>query len=124
MTQYDYILYTDGGCSFNPGGRGGYGVVRIDCSTGEVTEFSGGYQATTNNRMEMTAVIKALETVPEGADVLLVSDSQYVLNCLCGAWKREKNRDLWAILGPMAGKYGLECQWVRGAQRGPMQRTM
>jgi len=53
----DYIIHTDGGCSYNPGGTGGYGVVIVDTNTGEITEMSGSYVSTTNNRMEMTAAV-------------------------------------------------------------------
>lgn len=60
---YDYIIYTDGGCECNPGGRGGYGAVIINNNTGEFTDISGGFRSTTNNRMEVMAVIKALEKI-------------------------------------------------------------
>lgn len=60
---YDYIIYTDGGCECNPGGIGGYGAVIINNNTGEFTDISGGFRSTTNNRMEVMAVIKALEKI-------------------------------------------------------------
>lgn len=60
---YDYIIYTDGGCECNPGGRGGYGAVIINNNTGKFTDISGGFRSTTNNRMEVMAVIKALEKI-------------------------------------------------------------
>ena len=77
---YDYIIYTDGGCECNPGGRGGYGAVIINNNTGEFTDISGGFRSTTNNRMEVMAVIKALEKIKKDTHVQLFSDSQYVIN--------------------------------------------
>ena len=74
---YDYIIYTDGGCECNPGGRGGYGAVIINNNTGEFTDISGGFRSTTNNRMEVMAVIKALEKIKKDTHVQLFSDSQY-----------------------------------------------
>lgn len=72
---YDYIIYTDGGCERNPGGRGGYGAVIIDFDTSQTTELSGGFESTTNNRMEVMAVIRALEEVEKGTRIQLFSDS-------------------------------------------------
>lgn len=68
---YDYIIYTDGGCECNPGGRGGYGAVIINNNTGEFTDISGGFRSTTNNRMEVMAVIKALEKIKKDTHVQL-----------------------------------------------------
>lgn len=59
----NYIIYTDGGCAINPSGPGAYGAVIISTDTGEITELSQGYSSTTNNRMEIMAVIAALEFV-------------------------------------------------------------
>lgn len=94
----DYILYTDGGCSNNPGGVGGIGVVAIDTETGECIEESRGYASTTNNRMEIRAALVALQMVSDGCSVLLHSDSQYLLNTIAGVWQKKKNRDLWKML--------------------------
>lgn len=68
---YDYIIYTDGGCECNPGGRGGYGAVIINNNTGKFTDISGGFRSTTNNRMEVMAVIKALEKIKKNTHVQL-----------------------------------------------------
>ena len=87
----DYILYTDGGCSNNPGGVGGIGVVAIDTETGECIEESRGYASTTNNRMEIRAALVALQMVPDACSVLLHSDSQYLLNTIAGVWQKKKN---------------------------------
>lgn len=60
---YDYIIYTDGGCECNPGGRGGYGAVIINNNTGEFTDISGGFRSTTNNRMEVIWSRKKKDTI-------------------------------------------------------------
>ena len=95
--EADYIVYTDGGCAVNPAGPGGIGVVIIDTDTGEITEISKGYNCTTNNRMEILAVITAMEFVKKGT-VSLYSDSEYVLNTLSGKFQKKKNHDLWERL--------------------------
>lgn len=115
----DYIVYTDGGCAVNPGGPGGTGVVIINCLTGDMEEYSRGYLATTNNRMEIRAIIEALSRIPAGSSVKLYSDSQYALNCLAGTWARKKNTDLWQILMPLAAGLELELIWVKGHDDDP-----
>lgn len=109
-----YLVYTDGGCSLNPGGRGGYGVVIIDCETGEISELSGGYLSSTNNRMEIMAAIEGLKALPEGVTVTLFSDSQYLLNTMDGQWQKKKNLDLWEILQNEQEKRSISLCWVRG----------
>ena len=110
----NYIVYTDGGCAFNPGGPGGIGVVIVDTNSGEVREISGGYFSSTNNRMEIMAVITALEELPRGSSIELYSDSQYTLNCMCGSWSRNKNTDLWSRLDKAAAGKKISLNWVRG----------
>ena len=111
---FDYIIYTDGGCAVNPGGPGGYAAVIIDCSTGEVTEYSGGFASTTNNRMEVMATIVALEQIPDASCVQLYSDSQYLLNTMSGKWRKKKNADLWKRLDQASRTKTLDLVWVRG----------
>lgn len=109
-----FILYTDGSCLKNPGGSGGYGVVLIDAMTGEIQEKSEGFFSTTNNRMEVMAAIKGLSMVPQGFEVELISDSQYLVKTLDGYFSRNKNHDLWAALDrAMSGK-DVRTKWVRG----------
>ncbi len=116
----DYILYTDGGCSNNPGGVGGIGVVAIDTETGECIEESRGYASTTNNRMEIRAALVALQMVPDGCSVLLHSDSQYLLNTIAGVWQKKKNRDLWKMLDAELNRVGdVSTQWVTGNNGNP-----
>lgn len=109
-----YIIYTDGGCDHNPGGRGGYGAVVINEETGEYRELSGGYLATTNNRMEVMAAIKAIETVSIGSSITLISDSQYLVKTLEGEYSRKKNRDLWKMLDEAMEGKEVAAQWIRG----------
>ena len=108
----DIFLYTDGAASGNPG-PGGYGVV-LKCG-GISKELSGGFARTTNNRMELTAVIKGLEAIRwQGARVKVFSDSTYVVNTVTQNWKRRKNQDLWAVFDSLAAGFSLEFHWVRG----------
>lgn len=118
-------LYTDGACSGNPG-PGGWGVVLV--YKGVRKELSGGEASTTNNRMELTAVIKGLEALKRPCRVLLTCDSKYVLDALRyrwvhkwkqNGWKRSKsepvaNVDLWERLLELYDIHLLEYRWVRG----------
>lgn len=97
-TEYDYEVYTDGGCAPSNPGPGGYGAVITNLATGDRQELYDGYELTTNNRMEMMAVIDALSHIPEGAAVVVNADSKYVINTINEGWKRNKNHDLWERL--------------------------
>ena len=118
------IAYTDGACSGNPG-PGGWGVVLIEGD--KRTELKGGERATTNNRMELLAAMKALETAPDGAPVTLYTDSQYVKNGVTvwiKGWKKNgwktaskkpvKNQDLWVELDELANARPVDWRWVKG----------
>lgn len=119
MQEYTHILHTDGSCLANPGGSGGYGFLLIDTSTGEVQDNAEGFFSTTNNRMEVMAAIEGLAIVPRGAKVELVSDSQYLVKTLLGAFAKRKNRDLWAALDrAMEGKQ-VSVRWIRGHASDP-----
>lgn len=119
-------IYTDGACKGNPG-LGGWGVFMEHNS--QVTELHGGEPATTNNRMELTAVIKALQALTEPCKVDLYLDSQYVrmgITEWITGWKKRnwrsstgtpvKNRDLWEQLDALvlSGNHELTWHWVRG----------
>lgn len=119
------VIYTDGGCAGNPG-PGGYGAVIL---TGEERkEISGGFRLTTNNRMELTACIAALETLGTPADVVLHSDSRYVVNGIAKGWARKwrangwmrtrteaaLNCDLWARLLDLCDEHRVRFVWVHG----------
>ena len=109
-------IYTDGACSGNPGPGGWGAVLRYQ---GKEKELSGGEAMTTNNRMELTAVIRALEALKEPCAVELWSDSKYVIDALEKGWiKADKkpalNPDLWARLLELSEKHELHCHWVKG----------
>lgn len=109
-----YTIYTDGGCDVNPGGKGGAACVIVDSDGNVVRKCSEGYFATTNNRMEMRAVMLGLAQVEPGSEIHLYSDSQYTLNCLSGVWGRKKNTDLWRKMDRIISGYSVETTWVRG----------
>lgn len=113
-------IYTDGACSGNPG-PGGWGAVLH--WNGHEKEISGGEAKTTNNRMEMMAAIRALETLKKPCTATLYTDSQYlqkgVTEWLAGwkakGWpKRIKNQDLWKELDELLQKHDVTFHWVRG----------
>ena len=124
MTQKHVKIYTDGACSGNPG-PGGWGALLVYGETEK--ELSGGEKDTTNNRMEMMAVIMALESLKEPCKIDLYTDSKYVLQ---GAtewmkgWKAKgwktaskdpvKNKDLWERLDAAMGRHELKWHWVKG----------
>lgn len=112
--NYTHIIYTDGGCSFNPGGTGACAAVIIETDTGEIVEYTQGYQSTTNNRMEVMAAIMALEKTPEHAVVQLFSDSEYLVHTLNGVYSKKKNMDLWKQLSRMMQTQKVVPVWVRG----------
>jgi len=110
-------IHTDGACIGNPGPGGWAAIVLQD---GTKRSLHGQEDRTTNNRMEMLAVVKGLEAVPESAHVMVFSDSQYVINTMTRSWKRNKNKDLWARLDEEVAKRRVEWQWVRGHSGDPL----
>ncbi len=117
-------IYTDGACKGNPG-VGGWGVLFK--STGRTRELYGGEAQTTNNRMELTAPIRALETLKRPCHVRLHTDSQYVqlgISRWIHGWKKNgwrtsdkkpvKNDDLWRELDALAAQHDIEWVWVKG----------
>ena len=111
MQNNDIVIHTDGACKGNPG-QGGWGAV-IE-HNGDQIRLSGGEPQTTNNRMEMTAVIKGLEAVDHAAKVLISSDSTYVVNTMTKGWKRKANHDLWERLDALVQSRDVSWRWVRG----------
>ena len=119
-------LYTDGSARGNPG-RGGYGVV-LRYGNKE-KELSQGYRLTTNNRMELLAVIVGLETLTrEGLDVVVYSDSKYVVEAVEQRWvfgwvkkgfKDKKNPDLWRRFLLIYAKHNVKFKWIRGHNAHP-----
>ena len=120
------IVFTDGGCMNNPG-PGGYGIVIEAC--GERQEISGGYRLTTNNRMEMTAALVALEKLQGcGTPIDIFSDSRYLVNGITQGWARKwrnngwckadggavLNIDLWQRLLLLLDALDVRWHWVKG----------
>jgi len=118
-------IYTDGACSGNPG-RGGFGVVLK--YQGHEKELSGGFLQTTNNRMEILAVISGLEALNETCNVNVYSDSKYVIDAITKGWvykweangwmrtKKDKaqNVDLWERLLVLLDEHNVAFHWVKG----------
>ena len=118
-------LYTDGACSGNPG-PGGWGAI-LEWQ-GHEKELSGGEAQTTNNRMELTAVLTALSLLKEPCTVELYSDSKYVVDAIDKGWlygwqkkgwiKADKkpvlNVDLWQQLLPLLARHNVRLHWVKG----------
>jgi len=117
-------IFTDGACRGNPGPGGWAAILR---SGGHEKEIFGGEGATTNNRMELTAAIKALEALKKRSHVTLYTDSRYVMDGLqlwlprwkANGWKTSdkkpvKNADLWRALDEAARRHDVVWRWVRG----------
>lgn len=124
-------LYTDGACSGNPG-PGGWAYILRHRASGEVVEKAGADSQTTNNRMELIAVIEGLSSLEESSVVDLYSDSQYVLKGLeewMRSWKARgwrtaakkpvKNVELWKRLDVLMGAHEIRFHWVRGHSEHP-----
>ncbi|MDQ2956741.1 MAG: ribonuclease HI [Actinomycetota bacterium] len=118
------VMYTDGACKGNPG-PGGWGAWLR--SGAHERELSGGEPLTTNNRMELTAVIEGLSALKKPCEVTVFTDSQYVRqgitewihNWKARGWQTKdkkpvKNADLWRLLDQAAGRHRVEWRWVRG----------
>ncbi|MBK9115589.1 MAG: ribonuclease HI [Betaproteobacteria bacterium] len=127
MTEVE--IYTDGACKGNPG-PGGWGALLR--SGGHEKEIFGGEPHTTNNRMELTAVIRALQTLTRACPVAIHTDSQYVKNGIetwIHGWRRNgwktadrkpvKNADLWRELAALAAQHAVTWHWVRGHADNP-----
>ncbi len=123
----DVIMYTDGSSRGNPG-PGGYGTILM---AGQRTkELSHGYRKTTNNRMELMAVIAGLEAMKKtGLNITIYSDSQYVVKAVKEGWlnkwlatnfaKGKKNKDLWVRFYDLSTRHKLKFVWVKGHADNP-----
>jgi ribonuclease HI len=124
LTKPRVDIFTDGACSGNPG-PGGWGAILR--AGGHEKELSGGDPATTNNRMEMTAAIRALEALKKPSTVTIHTDSRYLLDGMTkyiAGWKKKgwktadkkpvKNVDLWHALEAAAEPHDVSWRWVKG----------
>ncbi|MEG1993370.1 MAG: ribonuclease HI [Oscillospiraceae bacterium] len=125
MSKQEVTIFTDGACSGNPG-AGGYGII-LQCM-GQEKQLSGGSIETTNNRMELTAVIEGLKALKRPCKVTLYTDSKYIVDAITkgwvfkwqsNGWMRDKkspalNSDLWKSLLPLLETHEVEFVWVKG----------
>ena len=121
--QQNVEIYTDGGCQPNPG-TGGWAAILL--YGGKEKELSGAEPNTTNNRMELTAAVRALEALKRPCHIVIHTDSEYLKNGVStwmhgwkkNGWKRKegalKNIDLWQRLDELTSKHTIEWRWVRG----------
>ena len=126
MPSPKITIYTDGASRGNPG-PGGYGVILM--SGRHRKELSEGYRLTTNNRMELLAVIKALEALKfEGSEVTVITDSKYVADAVNKGWvfnwlqkrfKGKKNSDLWVRFLETYDKHKVNFKWIKGHNNNP-----
>lgn len=126
MSLKKISIYSDGACSGNPG-PGGWGTILI-YKDEYVKELSGGESLTTNNRMELTAVIKGLEALKEPCEVTIYSDSKYVVDAINQGWAKKwrangwmrskkeeaKNPELWERLLTLIQGHNVKFVWVKG----------
>jgi ribonuclease HI len=124
----EVIIYCDGACSPNPG-IGGWGALLISPRhAGFTKEISGAELDTTNNRMELTAVVEALRRLKEPSRIRVFTDSEYLRNAFAAGWLAKwqrngwktspkqsvANQDLWVVLASLAAPHDIEWNWVRG----------
>lgn len=111
----DFTIWTDGGCAPNPG-IGGYGIIIVDYATQEEKVIKQGFECSTNNRMELRAVIRALNEIPKEASITLYTDSTYVVNHVNPEFeKRSNNLDLWKLFDEaMKGRSDVTIEWIKG----------
>jgi ribonuclease HI len=128
MKANDVIIYTDGSSRGNPG-PGGYGIIMEDCKSGFVKEYSKGFRYTTNNRMELLAVIDALKMLKKNnLKILIYTDSKYVVDSVEKKWvfkwkttnfKNKKNVDLWLDFLKLFEKNTIKFNWIKGHNNHP-----
>ncbi len=126
--EAEVILYTDGACSGNPG-PGGWAAILHHVRSGARKELSGGDERTTNNRMELTALIRGLEVLKRPCKVHLVTDSEYVAKGVtqwmprwrAQGWRQRRNKpsppmnvDLWQRIAELTDKHDVTTEWVAG----------
>jgi len=108
-----YVVYADGACLGNPG-PGGWGAVVAEPAS-EYRELSGGpFPNSTNNKMEITAAAEGLRAIPPDVDVIVRSDSEYVVKTMTLGWKRNTNQEFWRELDREVAARRVRFEWVRG----------
>lgn len=110
-------MYTDGACSGNPGPGGWCAILRWN---GHERVVSGGEPSTTNNRMELTAVIEGLLCLKKPCKVTVYTDSQYVIGLMTQGWKRKANLDLLSDLDALCAVHDVTFEYVRGHAGHPL----
>jgi len=112
-------IYADG--AYNPVlGQGGWGAVVVEDSKKRV--FSGIVKKTTSNRMEITAALEGILQTPQGSEVLVYTDSQYLFGCVTQGWQRRANRDLWERLDAAVSGRKMHWQWIDQSARNPFHQ--
>jgi ribonuclease HI len=106
-------IYTDGSCLKNPNGPGGWAFVIIE-EDGYLILDSGNEISTTNNRMELKAVIEAIKNINNKEQYTIYSDSQLTINCAEGKWKKKSNLDLWEDYDKYSKNKNIKYEWVKG----------
>ena len=126
MSNLDYIIYTDGACLGNPG-PGGWASIIFDNNNKKISQNVGAEINTTNNRMELVAIIESLKIIPANSNLSVFTDSKYVINGIekwIVKWKKNdwigsnkkkvKNKDLWIELDQLSNNFEIKWNWVRG----------
>jgi ribonuclease HI len=110
-------IFTDGSCLKNPGGPGGWAFTILE--NGEQWTLSGGHSNTTNNRMELMAVIEALD-LAQGNEYIIHTDSELTMKCASGVYKRNANKDLWNEYERALQGRKLHWVWVKAHNGNPL----
>tara|TARA_B100000900_G_C20583390_1_gene718507 strand:+ start:1549 stop:1995 length:447 start_codon:yes stop_codon:yes gene_type:complete len=126
LSNLDYIIYTDGACLGNPG-PGGWAAIIFDNNNKKISQNVGAEITTTNNRMELVAIIESLKKIPSNSSLSVFTDSKYVINGIetwIVKWKKNdwvgsnkkkvKNKDLWIELDQLSNNFEIKWNWVRG----------
>ncbi|MCL0046495.1 cyclic pyranopterin monophosphate synthase MoaC [Dehalococcoidales bacterium] len=112
-------IYSDG--AYNSVlGQGGWGAVIVE--NGQKRVFSGIVKRTTGNRMEITAALEGILRTPQGSEVIIYTDSQYLFGCMSRGWQRRANRDLWQRLDEVVSQRRVRWQWIERSAKNPFQK--
>lgn len=106
-------IYTDGSCIKNPNGPGGWCAIILDDDTFDELIISGSDSSTTNNRMELKAIIESLKYIEPKSECKIYSDSQLSINCASGKWCRKANIDLWNEYENVSKDKYIDFEWVK-----------